>query len=41
MSLVDELLKERRREVGAEEAAVAQIKARQAQAGKTEAKDHV
>ena len=41
VSLVDELLKERRREVGAEEAAVAQIKARQAQAGKTEAKDHV
>ena len=41
MSMVDELLKERRREVAAEETAVARIKARQAQAGKTEAKDPV
>lgn len=36
VSVVDELLEERRREVAAEEAEVEQIKARQAQAGKIE-----
>ena len=39
VSVVDELLEERRREVAAEEAEVAQILARQAQAGKTETED--
>ena len=39
VSVVDELLKERRREVAAEEAAVAQIKARQEQAETSKVKD--
>lgn len=39
MSVVDELLKERRREAAAEEAEVARIKARQARTGKTATED--
>ncbi len=39
VSVVDELLEERRREVAAEEAEVAQLKARQAQTGRTAAHD--